>query len=252
MGLFDFFKKKKATNTSVVSDNRVKAEAKTETPRSVNTFKEEIPNSVSGIKQEPIRQSYYRLEDIKSMRMGESLMIVPYDAGWLLQTPDYKILPLFANSEKIRRFLPGLGFETEESCRKKLEAICVKTEAGLGFTYFIREQGVPIGMITVDSPLYNAKAMNLRIWSVDFFIIEHCEHQGYMFNALARVLNQLKGMGIQRVHALVDVQNTSCIRLLKGLFQQEIDNTHFASRNPGDAKPRVFVIDLSTINFQRR
>lgn len=252
MGLFDFFKKKKATNTSVVSDNRVKAEVKTETPRSVNTFKEEISNSVSGITQEPIRQSYYRLEDIKSMRMGEPLMIAPYDARWLFQAPDSQVLPLFANSEKIRRFLPGLGFETEESCRKQLEAICIKTEGGLGFTYFVRLQNFPIGMITVNSPIYNEKTMNLRIWSIDFFITEQYEHKGLMFNALARVLNQLKGMGIQRVHALVDVENTSCIRLLKGLFKEEIDNTHFASRNPGDAKPRVFVIDLSTINFQRR
>lgn len=251
MGLFDFFKKKKATNTSVVSDNRVKAEVKTETPRSVNTFKEEISNSVSGITQEPIRQSYYRLEDIQHIRMGESLMIAPYDAGWM-DAPDPEFLPLFANSAKIRKFLPGLGFETKESCRKKLDAIYMKTEAGLGFTYFIRMQGYPIGMITVNSPLYNAETMNLRIWSIDFFITEQYEHKGLMFNALARVLNQLKSMEIQRVHALVDVENTSCIRLLKGLFQQEIDNTHFSSRNPGDAKPRVFVIDLSTINFQRR
>lgn len=247
MGIFDIFRKKRVSTSSEDS----KRAFDTPNPLNESVRQETIKDSVYGVKQEPFKHSYYRLEDIKSMRMGESLMIAPYDAGWLLQAPDSQVLPLFANSEKIRRFLPGLGFETEESCRKQLEAICIKTEGGLGFTYFVRLQNFPIGMITVNSPIYNEKTMNLRIWSIDFFITEQYEHKGLMFNALARVLNQLKGMGIQRVHALVDVENTSCIRLLKGLFKEEIDNTHFASRNPGDAKPRVFVIDLSTINFQR-
>ena len=250
MGLFDFFRKKKSQRIETPKTEHKPANYSSQQNSTMRT-----PNVASmpncSIRLEPKKSVYYNLEDIRSMRMGESLMIAPYDAGWLLQAPDSQVLPLFANSEKIRRFLPGLGFETEETCRKQLEAICIKTEGGLGFTYFIRLQNFPIGMITINSPIYNEKTMNLRIWSVDFFIAEQYEHQGLMFNALVRVLNQLKAMGANFIYALVDVENTSCIRLLQGLFKDEIENTHFASRNPGEDKPRVFVLDLSTINFQR-
>lgn len=198
------------------------------------------------------RKSFYALEDIKPMSIGESWQVAPYDAFWYFQVPDAAILPSLTNTTKIKKFLPGLGFDDEKSAKKKLEGLMLKVEAQMGVTYVIRNQNIPMGMIFVNSPLYNKQTINLSVWTVDFFISEMVEHKGVMFQSLIRVLNAMKvSMEAKNVYALVDENNADCIKLLgNGLFTK-VDNTGFADNATGSKKPLVYMIDLTKIRFAK-
>ena len=199
------------------------------------------------------RTIFYALKDIKYRQMGPGLMLAPYDAMAYFQYPDASVLPNLTNTDKIKRFLPGLGFSNEDSCRKRLMGFMHKTEKQLGVTYVLRYNNIPIGMVFVNTPLYNKKTINLAIWTIDFYISEMMEHHGIMYNAVVRVLNEMKTvMSAKYVYAMVDQDNTDCINLLgNGLFT-EIDNTGFRSSNNNGAAPMVYMIDLETICFERR
>ena len=108
-------------------------------------------------------------------------------------------------------------------------------------------------MIIVNSPLYNKKTMNLAIWTIDFYISETFEKKGIMYNSILRVLNEMKTiMKAKEVYATVDIDNTDCIRLLgNGLFEK-IDNTGFKNPTGNQIPPLVYMINLSTIRFERR
>ncbi len=198
------------------------------------------------------RKSFYRLEDIRYSSMGDDLMLSPYDAEAFFTYPDAALLPLLANTEKINRFLPGLGFSDESTTKKRLEGFIYKAEKQLGITYVIRGSNVPIGMVIVNSPLYNSKTINLSIWTIDFYIAEPFEHKGIMYQSIVRVLNEMKtAMGSTVVYALVDRDNIDCRKLLgNGLFEQ-VDNAGFNNSDTSKEPPLVFMIDLSKINFRR-
>ncbi|MBR4560325.1 MAG: GNAT family N-acetyltransferase [Bacteroidales bacterium] len=198
------------------------------------------------------RKSFYRLEDIRYRSMGGDLMLCPYDAEAFINYPDASVLPLLANTEKINRFLPGLGFSDESTTKKRLEGYLHKTEKQLGVTYVIRGSNVPIGMIFINSPLYNSKTINLAIWTIDFYITEAFEHRGIMYNSIIRVLNEMKTiMGVTEVYALVDRDNIDCRKLLgNGLFEQ-VDNKGFSNSDRSKPAPLVYMIDLSKIKFER-
>lgn len=198
------------------------------------------------------RASFYALEDIKVMSMGESWQIAPYDAFWYFQYPDADILPSLTNTTKIKKFLPGLGFDDINGAKKRLEGFMLKVEAQMGVTYVIRNKNIPMGMIFVNSPLYNKRTINLSIWTVDFFINEMAEHKGVMFQSLIRVLNEMKmSMGAQNVYAMVDENNIDCIKLIgNGLFAK-VDNAGFANNAMGGKKPLVYMIDLTRTKFEK-
>ena len=208
--------------------------------------------SISGMHLDN-RKTFYKLEDIRHRSMGSDLMLSPYDAEAFFTYPDAAVLPLLANTDKINRFLPGLGFTDESTTKKRLEGFMYKVEKQLGVTYVIRGSNVPIGMVIVNSPLYNSKAINLAIWTIDFYISEAFEHKGIMYQSILRVLNEMKTvMGATVVYALVDRENTDCKKLLgNGLFEQ-IDNAGFKNADLSKVDPLVYMIDLSKINFQRR
>ena len=240
MALFDFFKKKKNTVQQQESYSKVGQKSSYELSATEHT---DAQNST--ITQEPKRESYYNLEDIKTMKM-EDYMICPYDAGWFFQAPDAEVIPTLANSTEIRKYLPGLKLDTAKSCKNTLKECLMKTEAGLGITYVIRHQNFPIGMIILSSPLYNEKAINLRIWTIDFFIIKMFEHHGIMYNSLKKVLYQVKNMNAKYVYATIDQTNKACINLLGNGFFTEIDNSHFYNKEAIGEKPLVYRINLCT------
>lgn len=199
------------------------------------------------------RTAFYKIEEIKYRPMGGDFMLAPYDWQAFFTLPDASLLSRLANTERIKRFLPGLGFEDEESTKERLEACLRKTELQLGVTYVIRCSNFPVGMIIVNTPLYNKTAINLAIWTLDFFICEALEHKGIMYNSILRVLNDMKLiMGVRNVYALVDRDNEDCIRLLgRGLFRL-IDSTGFTNKDKSEESPLVYMIDLSTIRFEKR
>ena len=206
---------------------------------------------IKPIIDEPENPPYYKTEDIRLMKVGDNFAIAPYDAGWYFEAPDEKILPIIANTDRIKKYLPGLNFSDEASTKKTLGSLILSTEAGWGFSYILRFQNLPIGAIIVHSPLYNNNDLgqNIRhnIWTIDFFISEIYEGKGIMFQSLCRVLNQLKGMGIPRVYALVDDSNERCLRFVKNIFD-EVETINITNKNTNQ-KPRVFVAEISRINF---
>lgn len=204
--------------------------------------------------EEPCNPPYYKTEDIRLMRIGDNFAIAPYDVGWYSEAPDDKILPIIANTYRIKKYLPGLNFSDEASSKKTLKSLMLSTEVGLGFTYILRSHNFPIGAIFVHSPIYNNNDLghNIKhnVWTIDFFISEMFEGKGIMFQSLCRVLNQLKGMGIQRVYALVDDTNERCLRFVKNIFD-EVETSNISNMN-NKQKPRVFVAEISRINFVKQ
>lgn len=221
--------------------------------RAISSAATALPPTKNSEVKEDNRTTFYKLEDIKRRSMGGDLMLSPYDAEAFFSYPDASVLSALANTDKIRRFLPGLGFEDEEKTRQRLEGYMLKTESQLSVTYVIRSSNVPLGMIFVNTPLYNKKTINLAIWTIDFFISEILEHKGVMFHSILRVLNEMKiSMGAKEVYATVDKENEDCKRLLgNGLFKL-IDNTGFIDANNPSKAPLVYKIDLSTIRFEKR
>ena len=154
-----------------------------------------------------------------------------------------------ANTEKIKNFLPGLDFSSEEGAQKTLMSHVLKIDAKLGFAYVIRANNIPLGMIFVNTPLYNQKALNLKIWTIDFFIIEGFEHQGIMFNSLIHILNLLKvELHVKKIYATVDEDNVDCLNLVNNVEHplfDEIDNRGFKDKDNFGRTPKVFVLDLT-------
>lgn len=248
MGLFDFlFGKKKETTDR---QTNVSSKSPAHTQSSVSTAHAE--NFATPHIEQCFDPVTFSLSQIKSVKLGE-LTLAPYDASWFFQVPDAMVLPIFANTPKIKRFLPGMNFSTEEAAKKTLEGYIKMTELGLGITYFIRSQNIPIGMIFVNTPNLNHKVMNLHIWTVDFCIFESNEHKGIMFNCLMQVLAIMQqNFKVPKVYAVVDAANKECINLLyksgNTLFEEE-DNYGFKDKDHQDTAPRVFSLDLRTIRF---
>lgn len=238
MGFFDLFNKIRRTPSNNDDIN--------EECHQITSYN----NNTSSI-FEDYRSSFYRLEDIRHRSMG-TLMLSPYDAQAYMEFEDAKILSLLANTNKIKRFLPGLNFSDELQCKKMLYSYVIQTESQLGVTYVIREGAIPLGMIMIHTPLFNKKTLNLSIWTIDFFILEIAEHKGIMYQSIIRVLNEMKNiMSVDVVYALVDKDNVDCIKLIgNGLFQQ-VDNTGFNSIDNGEP-PLVYIINLSEVKFVKQ
>ena len=242
MGLFDFFLKKHTkSNTNANSQDVVDSTHKMNTNNSICAKIEECDSPLS-----------FSLSNVKSIDMG-GLKLVPYDAYWYFSVPDATVLNLLANTDKLKEFMPGVDFSTEEKAKKALEGYMLRTEQGLGITYVIRNQNIPVGMIFVNTPKYNKIALNLNIWTVDFFAMKSIEHKKIMFNCLCQILSVMKSdFNVPKVYALVNKANIDCLKLIHHpqypLFE-EIDNTSFKDKDHPGESPRVFVLNLATMNF---
>ena len=245
MGLFDFLFGKKDENAQNVQSSQARSGA---------SGSRYVVSEGHGIEQcfDPLT---FPIREVRVKKMGQ-VDLAPYDAFWYENVPDAKLLAMLANTQKLKRYLPGMDFSTEEKAKKALEGYMMRTEMGLGVTYVIRSQNMPIGMIFVNTPNYNKKTMGLYIWTIDFFILESMEHQGIMFNCLAQVLAIMKlQFRVPKVYAIVDKSNLDCINLLHNsrnpLFSEE-DNSGFDDRSHPGESPRVFGLDLRAMNFQHR
>ncbi len=207
----------------------------------------------SAIEQLPAQSSYFQLEDVKTIKVNEELWIIPYDAEFYFKCreADALLFSQLASTDRIRKYLPGLQFSTVEESSATLVQSLKKTEAGISISYVLRVKNIPIGMIVAESPLYNQRALNLRIWTVDFFIAEAFEHKKIMYTCLLRVLNQLKEMGVSQVYCLIAQSNQSCLHLIQGFFT-EVDNKGFGNSQTEADPPRVFVLNLTTTAFKTR
>lgn len=245
MGLFDFiFKKQTKSNTNTNSNSQNVVDSTHKMNKDSNRIRTKI--------EECDYPMSFSLANVKSIDMG-GLKLVPYDANWYFSVPDAIVLNLLANTDKLKEFMPGVDFSTEEKAKKTLEGYMFRTEQGLGITYVIRNQNMPVGMIFVNTPKYNKIALNLNIWTVDFFAMKSIEHKKIMFNCLCQILSVMKSdFNVPKVYALVNKANIDCLKLIHHpqypLFE-EIDNTGFKDKDHPGESPRVFVLNLATMNF---
>lgn len=213
---------------------------------SPKTAPSEIPNIIG---------CHYSLEDIRQIQMG-SIRLQPIDFGLIFNDQALQVIQIFAEqSPRIKKFLPNLDLSSVDNMRKYFANICKKTELGYEFGYAIKmnsagDNGV-IGFIFVHTPSENQFAIGFPEWTIDFCLFEPLEGKGIMKTSIIRVLNVLKSdLNVNAVYAIVDENNTKCIKLLSLLpfdSQKDILVDH-ATGN----RANLFKCDLTTINFQRR
>lgn len=184
---------------------------------------------------------FYKLEDlVKIPCVGFDL--VPYSWFWLERELDAKMFCELLDKDVFRKFLPGLDLSSEEALNKNFMGLIMRTECGMGFSYMLRINAVPLGMINIETPAYNSLTINCDIWTIDFFMLPIMEHKGLMFNALISMLEFLKEtIDVPQIYALVDVENESCLRLVGNGLLNEISNVGF-SNTTGGRPPRVFTL----------
>lgn len=195
---------------------------------------------------------YFNLSDLKVISMGTQLSMHPVDAGIIMDGDLDLLLPMVQLSNRIAKFLPQMNLTSKESATQFFTLLCQKTEWGLEFAYTIRANNMILGMVFVNTPFFNKKAIGLEKWTLDFMLFEPFEGKGIMYQAIARMIFFMKNtLNAKEVLCIVDADNTRCLNLMRKLPFDEIDNSKFNDPN-SIKKPRVFSCPISEINFQRR
>lgn len=187
--------------------------------------------------------------------MGE-IRLQPIDAGIIFNEEQQQVIQLFAEkSPRVKKYLPNLDLSSTEAIAKYFSIYCQKTEMGLEFGYAIKmnkygDAGT-IGFIFIHTPGLNQVAINFPQWTIDFCLFEPLEGKAIMRTSILRVLDTLKNsMGIKNVFAIVDEDNTKCLRLMSNLpFDLQPDNLTDPTNGK---KAKLFMCPLHLINFQRR
>lgn len=195
---------------------------------------------------------YFSYEDLKPIKCGNSgLTLIPVDYSILLNKDYIFMLEKFGNTDRLKEFLPSLDFSSEEKIKKTLFGMCRKAELGTQFTYSITLNGVLLGMIFVDTPVGNRIGMGFEDWTIDFFLFEAFEGNGYMSVALPRMMMYMKNnLNIDVFYVLIDPNNERCINLISQFPFDEIDNSGFSNHGVNYEPPLVYECSLSTIRFQ--
>lgn len=202
-----------------------------------------------------IADKYYSLDQLRQIQMGE-IRLQPIDAGIIFNEEQQQVIQLFAEkSPRVKKYLPNLDLSSTEAIAKYFSIYCQKTEMGLEFGYAIKmnkygDAGT-IGFIFIHTPGLNQVAINFPQWTIDFCLFEPLEGKAIMRTSILRVLDTLKNsMGIKNVFAIVDEDNTKCLRLMSNLpFDLQPDTLTDPTNGK---KAKLFMCPLHLINFQRR
>ena len=212
--------------------------------------KSQFPMMDSSPKQN-ITERYYKLSQLKPIQCGSQFSLTPIDAGFLVEEDLEAIVKLAKGSPRLQQFLPNMDLRSVESVSKFFMGLCIKTESFLGFGYAIRYNNFIIGMIFVNTPLFNKNAIRLDKWTLDFFFFQPFEGNGLMHQFLLRFLHFLQQFfNLDEILCIVDQNNSRCLSLMNKLPFDEIDNSLFCTIG-SSKKPRVFSVDLSTITFRK-
>ena len=185
--------------------------------------------------------------------MGQTGMsLKPFDIQDLYELNDAVVLYAFGNTESMKKFLPNMNLSSKNAAEEFLKNLVLKTEMKIEFGYAIRYGQSMIGMILVETPAFNNKAMGFPQWTCDFFILEPFQHKKMISVALPYMLNFLKlDIGINNLYFLVDPTNIPCLNFLRTLPFDEVDNADFSSTNSGNV-PKVFLCQLNDITLLRK
>jgi len=122
----------------------------------------------------------YKLEDLIAMRLGQGLMLAPYDAQryFELGENDAQLLSMLSD-DTIKRYLPNMDFSTKESTLKFLSNLPILTEKGLSIAYIITANNMPMGFVFIDTPSIN-ESIGLNKWTLTFFMLSPMRGKGLM------------------------------------------------------------------------
>lgn len=198
--------------------------------------------------EEDNRSYYYNIRNINPCFMDSNITLAPYNATAYRRYRDAIRLPQITNTDKIKRFLPGVNLFDKIAAEQELKKYVYKLENQLGVAYIIRVSDIAMGVIWISTPLFNKKTINYAIWTISFFIADAMEHRGIMYKSIKRVLKEVKlVMGAKYIYALVDKGNKDCVNVIgRGLFQRAV-NPGFRNVNNLEETPYVYVADLSSI-----
>lgn len=196
--------------------------------------------------------NYYSIDDLDPIICGRSgIYLEPIAPDFATNENILKILPaLFSTSPKVKRFFPTLDFSTKDSVEQFSKVTMFRTMSGLAFSYGIYTKGIPVGMIFVNTPAFNKTAMGLNEWTLDFFVFDAFQGQGFMRTAFPRMMMFLqKNIGVESFYLLIDEDNERCINFISLFPIDEIDNSGFNNLENQLCPPRVFECPLSRIRF---
>lgn len=147
-------------------------------------------------------------------------------------------------SDDIRLFLPGLPMFTGTPTETYFKTLPLKMQLGAGLAFAIRYREGLVGMIILDSPLFNSRALGLEVWSIDFFILKPFRGKKVIRAALYRTLELCKlQLTIDKIYASVDKRNVKCIHLLDRFYFQPIQDDQ-------TGMGVLYELDLKTLNFK--
>ena len=147
-------------------------------------------------------------------------------------------------TEDIRMFLPGLPIFSGTSAEKYFSFLPQKDNMGAGKAFAIRFNSGFVGMIILDSPIYNRYSLGLDVWSIDFFILEPFRGRKVIMEYMYRMLELCKKrLHIEKLYASVDKRNAKCIHVLESFYfvYIQVDPT---------GKGGLYIYDLNLLKFK--
>ena len=157
--------------------------------------------------------------------------------------PDAQTFDAFT-TEDIRMFLPGLPIFSGTSAEKYFSILPQKDIMGAGKAFAIRFNSGFVGMIILDSPIYNSYSLGLDVWSIDFFILEPFRGRKVIMESLYRMLElSKKHLQIDKLYASVDKRNAKCIHVLERFYFEHI-------QDDPTGKGALYMCDLNLLKFK--
>lgn len=236
MGIFELFNRKKKSNAEQVSRATNLADA-------MQSYSEK--QSVDSTQTHKL--SNYRLEDLIAMRLGQGLMLAPYDAQryFELGENDAQLLSILSD-DAIKRYLPNLDLSTKESALKFLSNLFLLTEEGLSIAYVITANNMPIGFIFINTPTIN-ESVGLNKWTLTFFMLPPMRGKGLMTASLGKILYLLKTkLGVSEVYATADKTNMISQKTLQAVCFEPTSIHDVANQGI------TYVCNLDTLKFQHK
>lgn len=174
----------------------------------------------------------YELANVIHRKVNEHLWLHPYDEERLINLGelDAQLLTVGTNDAESKEFLPGLSI-SKESLHKRV----VSVELGIGISYLIALDKMPIGMIELTLPKRNKIQNNMTVWSLDFFIVNYLRDKGVMSSCFPAFMKlMVQNIGIKEVYAWVHEDNLKSISVLEKFFFRVVDTIqlHDSTKRP--------------------
>lgn len=154
-------------------------------------------------------------KDLRVFRLPDQMLLRPFDMRFI--ELDVISLSTMAFDSETKKFIPAFtGTNAKDNIRMYLVNSFLTTEAGIAFTYVIRDNIDLCGLIKVTSPNHNMETNKFPYWMIDYMMIPKYRNKKIMKSALPLVLNFVhNSIGIDTIYAMVDSANEKSTHLLK-------------------------------------